>query len=366
MKILTKIFKNNKRKEIKTPIKRKIEEKNSFHEISLEKPPIPLVIIDKKKIIKEFNTLAKEEFDLKNNSNITHIIRNPIFVNNINVAITRNIKKTFILEYDSKVKKLFNVFIDSFENKFLISFIDSTKIYKLEKFKSDFIGNMSHELKTPLAIIFGIVETFMYQKKISVKEKKTFLNTLNHETKRMQNIVEDLLSLSRIEIDEHIFPKNKIKIHEIVKTVCDSFLLKAKKRKIKIKLEAPKEMPPIQGDENQLHQLFENLIDNSIKYSNLNSQIQINIKLNKKMKKIFIIINDESPGISERLIPRITERFYRLDSSVKVEGTGLGLSIVKHIANKHRAIFEITSVINKGSSFKLIFPYNTKFNPVTY
>ena len=216
---------------------------------------------------------------------------------------------------------------------------------------------MSHELKTPLAIIFGIVETLMYQKKITAKENKKFLTTLNHETKRMQNIVEDLLSLSKIEIDEHILPKNKIKIQEIVKTVINSFLLKAKKKKIKIKFITPKEIPSIKGDDHQLHQLFENLIDNSIKYSNLNSQIQINIELNKKIKKIFIIINDESPGIPEKFIPRITERFYRLETTKKIEGTGLGLSIAKHIANKHRAGFEITSILDKGSSFKLSFSF---------
>ena len=106
-----------------------------------------------------------------------------------------------------------------------------------------------------------------------------------------------------------------------------------------------------------MHQLFENLIDNSIKYSNFNSQIKINIQLNKKIKKIFIIINDESPGIPDKLIPRVTERFYRLETTQKIEGTGLGLSIVKHIANKHRAGFKITSILGKGSSLKLSFPF---------
>jgi len=357
MEILSKFFKNNKKKEITNPEKIPKQEKHPLNTIFLENLPIPLVIVDKNKIIKEFNTLAKKEFSLKSNFNLTHIIRNPIFVNNTNVAIKRKAKKIFTFEYEVRLKKNFNVYIDPFNDIFLISFIDTTKIYKLEKFKSDFIGNMSHELKTPLAIIFGIVETLMYQKKITAKENKKFLTTLNHETKRMQNIVEDLLSLSKIEIDEHILPKNKIKIQEIVKTVINSFLLKAKKKKIKIKFITPKEIPSIKGDDHQLHQLFENLIDNSIKYSNLNSQIQINIELNKKIKKIFIIINDESPGIPEKFIPRITERFYRLETTKKIEGTGLGLSIAKHIANKHRAGFEITSILDKGSSFKLSFSF---------
>ena len=133
--------------------------------------------------------------------------------------------------------------------------------------------------------VSGTMAIFFSKKKITAKENKKFLTTLNHETKRMQNIVEDLLSLSKIEIDEHILPKNKIKIQEIVKTVINSFLLKAKKKKIKIKFITPKEIPSIKGDDHQLHQLFENLIDNSIKYSNLNSQIQINIELNNENTK---------------------------------------------------------------------------------
>ena len=355
--IFSKFFNDNKKKEIKIPKKREISLKHSLNTLFLEKMPIHLILINKNKVIKQFNSLAKEEFDLKIGYNLTHIIRNPIFVKNTNVAITRNVKRFFVLEYDSKVKKHFNVFINFFENNFLISFIDITETYKLEKFRTDFIGNINHALKTPLAIILGIVETLLYQKKISVKENKSFLNTLNHEGGRLKNIIDDLLNLSKIEKDEHILPKTKIKIQEIIQNVSNSFLLRAKKKKIRLKLKVPKNVPQIKGDSHQLHQLFENLIDNSIKYSNLNSQIQINIKLNKKIKKIFIIINDESIGIPEKFIPRITERFYRLESTKKIEGTGLGLSIVKHIANKHRAGFEITSILDKGSSFKLSFPF---------
>ena len=361
MAILSNIFKSSKKATNRNieDDKNKIQKTDLFNSIQLllEKLPIPVAVINKKKIIRGFNTLAKEEFGLKSNFNITHIIRNPIFVNSVNVAIKKNVKKFFSLEYESVLKKNFNVYVSSFGDNFLVSFVDTTQVYKLEKLKTDFIGNISHALKTPLAIILGIVETFIHQKRLSVKEKEGFLKTLNLETISMKNIVENLLRLSKIEMEEDILPKNKLNIYEIVKSVVDSFLLKAKKRKIKINLSAPKVIPFIKGDKSQLHQLFENLIDNSIKYSNLNSQIKINIQLNKKIKKIFIIINDESPGIPDKLIPRVTERFYRLETTQKIEGTGLGLSIVKHIANKHRAGFKITSILGKGSSLKLSFPF---------
>jgi len=240
---------------------------------------------------------------------------------------------------------------------YIISIIDNTQTVKLEKFKSEFIGNLSHELKTPLAVILGIAETFKYQKRLPVKDKNKFLTTLIKETNNMKDLVDNLLKLAKIEMEEHIKPRNSVSLDKIINNSIEKFLNKAKEKKIKIKLNQNKKKLFVKGNNNQLEQLFDNLIDNSIKYGNYQSKLNINVNLAKKRDVLSVKIIDQSKGIPKQFLQRITERFYRLEETKQIEGTGLGLSIVKHIAAKHNAKFNINSIRNKGSTFEIIFPY---------
>jgi len=376
MDIIKKIFKRRPKGEsIKKEILSQSYLKHSnefifYKDNIIEKVLIPLIIIDKNGYVKAFNNLAKNHFFLHLNEKITNQIRVPEFSDNLKkIMKKKKLKVSFNFMKPGSIVKYFQVECQSINiykmpiinyplNKgYIISIIDNTQTVKLEKFKSEFIGNLSHELKTPLAVILGIAETFMYQKRLPVKDKNKFLTTLINETNKMKDLVNDLLKLAKIEMEEHIKPRKSVSLNKIINNSVNKFSNKAKKRRIKIKLSQNKKNLFIKGNENQLEQLFDNLIDNSIKYGKYKSKLNININLAKKRDMLSVKIIDESKGIPKQFLQRITERFYRLEETKKIEGTGLGLSIAKHIAAKHNAKFNISSIRNKGSTFEIIFPY---------
>ena len=245
----------------------------------------------------------------------------------------------------------------------LLSFIDITLLQHLENLRKDFIGNVSHELKTPLSTIINVLELLKDQKKISVHERNKFMNILNKESLKMKSIIEDLLSLTKIETD---LTKKNTKIVDLNTIIFDSISrvkTRAKKKQIKIKFIGLK-TAKILGESNQLQQMIVNIIDNSIKYADVKSTI--NIELKQFENRILLSFSDKGKGIPERLIPRITERFYRTpDAKIrKIEGTGLGLAIVKHIAIRHKAKLKITSKTNIGTTTEIFFKKHLKKNKI--
>jgi two-component system phosphate regulon sensor histidine kinase PhoR len=317
----------------------------------------PFIVLKHNNKIHFINTAAKITFNLSSEDNIFHTFRTPEFHENISKIKDKKISKSqFTLKlFNVPQTKFFNVKMFRLaDNNTLLSFIDITRLQHLENLRTDFVGNVSHELKTPLSTIINIIELLENQKKITVKEKNKFMKILSKESLKMKSIIENLLHLTKIETD---FTKKITKVVNLNKIILDSISrteTRAKKNGIKIKYTRSKPVN-ILGDSDQLQQMFVNIIDNSIKYADKKSLI--NIELRNFENKLILSFRDQGKGIPQRLIPRITERFYRTpEAKVKrIEGTGLGLAIVKHIAIMHKAKLRITSKINIGTTIEVSF-----------
>ena len=239
----------------------------------------------------------------------------------------------------------------------IIFFKDLTDIIKAQKLKSDFVANVSHELRTPLqSIKLGLETINNGHASKDLESQKKILPVVLQQTSRMESIVNDLLSLSRIELQEHIRPSEKVDLNEIISHSIDLNKEIIKKNNMSCSFDKQSDNIKINGNRNRLIEVFNNLIDNAIKYSEKNKKIKITTK--SKDNNFHAIVEDEGIGISKENIPQITERFFRVNpaKSKEVGGTGLGLAIVKHIVNQHRAEMSITSELNKGTSISLVFP----------
>ena len=245
-------------------------------------------------------------------------------------------------------------------NETLMVFHDITNIKRMEKIKKDFVANISHELRTPLTAIKGYTETI---EGIN-DENYQYLNIIKRHTDRLINIVEDLLILSELEERGYALETEKVYLNTVVKHVLTIFKSKLAEKGMKISLETEPHFPCIQGDPLKLEQVFINLIDNAIKYTESG---EIKIILSKIDRHIKAEIHDTGIGIPEKHISRIFERFYTVDKSHsrRLGGTGLGLSIVKHIVNLHHGSIEVRSTPGVGSTFAIILPINDLLQPST-
>jgi two-component system phosphate regulon sensor histidine kinase PhoR len=237
---------------------------------------------------------------------------------------------------------------------------------QIRKMQSDFVANASHEMKTPLASIMGLVETIQTTAKNDPEAQADFLKIVGDQAFRMKTLIEDLLSLSKIEADTTA-PETKVDIVKIVSDAKKHVEWAASQRNVNVKIDVRAETPLVLGDENQLSQVFINLISNAIKYGFPDSEVLVEVKISRKLpiemndrfdKAVEISVMDHSEGIPPEHLPRLTERFYRVDSgrSKKMGGTGLGLAIVKHIINRHNGALDIKSKVGIGSTFSVYLP----------
>ncbi len=240
----------------------------------------------------------------------------------------------------------------------LIVLNDITRIKQLENFRKDFVANVSHEIKTPLTAIKGSVETLIEGNAIhNPVDAEKFLSIIVKHTERLNALVEDILSLSAIERETAAGEFNfaDVPVKDIVNNSAELCKVKAEARKINIVCTCPEDIY-IRADKGMMEQALVNLIDNAIKYSNENSNIDVQVE--KDSKSIILSVNDYGCGIPKEHIPRLFERFYRVDKarSRKLGGTGLGLAIVKHLVHGHNGTVAVDSIPGKGSSFRLILP----------
>ena len=245
----------------------------------------------------------------------------------------------------------------------LLTFEDLTDIEEAGKMRRDFVANVSHELKTPLTALLGFVETLKGPAKNDPKAQDRFLSIMEREATRMHQLVQDLLSLSRVEEHERVRPTESVDLVALTQSVRSSLAPVANAADVEITLAAPEQPVFVHGDTNQLRQVLTNLIENAIKYGGAHNTVDVRItepthQILLRGMGVTISVTDHGDGIAEHHIPRLTERFYRVDShrSREVGGTGLGLAIVKHIINRHRGRLRIDSEIGQGTVFTAILP----------
>jgi two-component system phosphate regulon sensor histidine kinase PhoR len=242
----------------------------------------------------------------------------------------------------------------------LLTLRDLTEARQVERLRVDFIANASHELRTPLASMLGFIETLQGSARDDAKVRDKFLVIMGEQGRRMARLIEDLLSLSRIEQKQHVFPDAIVDIAQTTRSVVDSLTPMARDFGVQIRLVAA-EAVLVVGDRDELVRVAENLIENAIKYGTRAESAKtdvIDIVVSRSGKDATLSVRDYGAGIPSEHLPRLTERFYRVDAtqSRAKNGTGLGLAIVKHILTRHRGKLTISSRLNQGSTFVATLP----------
>jgi len=234
---------------------------------------------------------------------------------------------------------------------------DLTVVKRSEQLRADFIANASHELRTPLAAVTGFIETLRGHAREDEAAREQFLDIMGVEAARMRRLIDDLLSLSRIEMNEHVKPEGRINVESAVRQAVAALRPLAAQDGITITVEAKPGLPPVAGDQDELVQMFQNLIHNAIKYGREKGKVQVTIG-HSDDRQLFAAVHDDGEGIAPNAIPRLTERFYRVDVKRSREkgGTGLGLAIVKHIISRHQGRLSIESKLGEGSTFTVFLP----------
>jgi two-component system, OmpR family, phosphate regulon sensor histidine kinase PhoR len=246
---------------------------------------------------------------------------------------------------------------------FLLTFHDLTAQRRVDKMRADFVANASHELRTPLASLSGFIETLQGPAKNDAPARERFLHIMVEQTRRMSRLIDDLLSLSRVELNEHLRPQTVVDLVPIVGHVCDTLSPLANERGVELSVRRDEEKLPIFGERDELIRLFENLVENALKYGASGKRVEVTLAREGKgaNSEAVVTVRDFGPGIAPEHLPRLTERFYRVDAETsRAEGgTGLGLAIVKHILSRHRGRLAIDSALGKGATFVARIPLST-------
>ncbi|MEO0915825.1 MAG: ATP-binding protein [Pseudomonadota bacterium] len=330
--------------------------------------PLPVLLVDASGRIEATNAGAQKLFgESINGRHYITVLRQPTLLDAVEQAITR--KTTTRSKYLTTEARR-DITLQATcaclpGGQVLISFEDRTHVEEAFQMRRDFVANVSHELRTPLTALMGFIETLGGAARDDPEARGRFLTIMEKEAGRMNRLVGDLLSLSRVEADERIRPTKAVDLTALVSSVLHSLSPMAVNEGIRLQTNIPNGALMIPGDADQLSQVITNLVENAIKYSPSGSDVSVSINQESnhpvlRQDAVEMSVEDEGEGIDEIHIPRLTERFYRIDAhrSREMGGTGLGLAIVKHIVNRHRGRLRIQSELGKGSRFSVILPAN--------
>lgn len=326
----------------------------------LETAPDPLVIVDGRGHVSEANGAARKLFPgLQNGRPFAFAIRNPAVLDALAAVLAGDtVRET---EWDERrpIERTYHVRIAALGGqsaRALLAFRDLSEARRIEAMRVDFIANASHELRTPLASVLGFIETLQGPAKDDAAARARFLAIMQTQAQRMARLIDDLLSLSRVEMREHQTPSERLDLGPLAQQIVDGLKPLAADRGVKLELDLPSGPVFVPGDRDELLRAIENLVENAIKYGASGGRAQVS--LGTLRAEAVLSVQDWGPGIAPEHLPRLTERFYRADVSESRDkgGTGLGLALVKHIAAHHRGRLSVDSRKNEGATFKLTLP----------
>jgi two-component system phosphate regulon sensor histidine kinase PhoR len=323
--------------------------------------PHPAFIMDFDYKIQCANSAAEILFDAQlTGIDFVRILRQPKAIECLRKSVKTGKLKTCNLVLHLQTPRTYKASAASLQKtgneSILFTLIDVSAEIDAEKSRSTFVANVSHELRSPLTSLMGIVETLQGPAREDVKARDNFLNLMHGETQRMSRLVGDLLSLSKLEAKEHLPPKGEVDIPRLIRRIIAVLSESKPDYKNRVVLTVPDNLPHITGDRDELTEVFQNLIENALKYSEPKTSVEISVIQNENT--LAITIQDQGEGIAAKHLPRLTERFYRVDKGRSREsgGTGLGLAITKHILNRHRGRLSIESEIGVGSVVSVTLP----------
>ena len=327
--------------------------------------PDPVILVDPRAIVVEANEFARSLLPgLKIAHPLSFALRSPVVLDGIDAVLASG--QPMRVEYSEHVptERTFEVHIGLLQPTsdvqapagVVLFFRDLTSARRLEVMRTDFVANASHELRTPLASLLGFVETLQGPARNDTAARERFLDIMRQQAQRMTRLIDDLLSLSRIEMRLHVPPTSTIDLVAITSHMVDTLRSLAAARGVVLAADLPTREVLVRGDRDELLRLLENLITNAVKYGE--SGGRVDITLSQAASHAVLVVQDYGRGIAPEHLPRLTERFYRIDVEQSREkgGTGLGLAIVKHIVNRHRGALEIDSAPGAGSRFTVKFP----------
>ena len=322
-------------------------------------------ILDKGRKVKFANDVAEKIFGEQFiGLDFIQIVRHPDCIKTIDLVVNGQSSAVINVMIENPVKSLFKMQVTNIANdEMLLSFLDISDLREAEQMRSDFVANVSHELRSPLTSIAGFIETLRGPARDDEEARSRFLELMDREAKRMVRLISDLLSLSKVEANMRVRPQGRADVLAIAKQVQASLEEQAVADGSKVNIHARQPTHIVPGNSDELTQVLQNLIENALKYSATNTAVDVTLDTKNNIagfsgEVLCVEIRDQGEGIASEHIGRLTERFYRVDAhrSRDMGGTGLGLAIVKHIINHHRGRIHIESKVGVGSTFTVFLP----------
>lgn len=335
---------------------------------ALEALPDPVVLVDSRVLVRFANPAARLAWPtFEVGRPLFFALRLPEIVDAVEFCLRE--RKRIDIEFNESmpVERFFHLTIKPLLNGFMSGERDQPALIlilrdlsterRLEHMRVDFVANASHELRTPLASLLGFIETLQGPARNDEKARSRFLDIMRLQAQRMARLIDDLLSLSRVELNEHRLPVDPVDLDLLCRRMIETLSPLADERSVVLHYDNQIDTPVVAGAEDELSRVLENLIENAIKYGQSGGKVEISLQASTDPKLgIMLMIRDYGPGIAAEHLPRLTERFYRTDEaeSRNKGGTGLGLALVKHILNRHRGRMVIESQTGQGAVFKVL------------
>jgi two-component system phosphate regulon sensor histidine kinase PhoR len=352
----------------------------------LEALPEPALLVDAEGRVVSSNAAARRQMEFEARGQfLTSILRHPDVLDAVRAAVQDGATRAVEYEQPAQVDRHTRCYVAPMtwggNRAAMLVFHDQTARITTERMRADFLANASHELRTPLASLTLLIETLSGPARESPQDRDRFLAMMQVQAARMRRLIDDLLSLSRIELDEHVPPSDRADLAAVAREVVDALAGVAEERGVRIRLEAPSGGVRVAGERFQLAQVVQNLVDNAVKYSPKGGEVVVEVGASGDREEVtaqagrrweeagrfalltpaaaanrsyaFVRVEDSGPGIERHFLPRLGERFFRVEREAGDErgGTGLGLAIVKHVVNRHRGGLLVESQPGRGTAF---------------